>query len=131
MVIEDAISELPAFEDNGIESTETLMDKKKSFLNVSVSVISRILLLGAAFIIRRLLIRYIGNDVNGLNSLYTSIIGMLSVAELGIGSAINYSMYKPIVESDKKKVAALYGLYQRLYRIIGGVILAGGLLVMS
>lgn len=52
------------------------------------------------------------------------------MAELGVGSAISYFMYKPIVEGNTKKVAALYGLYQRLYRIIGGVIFTGGLLVM-
>ena len=106
------------------------MDKKKSFYNITASMISRILLLIAALIVRRLLIRCIGNDVNGLNSLYTSIIGMLAVAELGIGSAIVYSMYKPIVEGDQRRISALYRLYGRLYRIVGLVIFAGGLAVM-
>lgn len=106
------------------------MDRKKGLLNVSVSIVSRVLLLAAALLVRRLLIQYLGNDVNGLNSLYTSIIGMLAVAELGVGSAISYSMYKPIVEGDKEKTVALYGLYQRLYRMIGGIILAAGLAVM-
>ena len=106
------------------------MDRRKSILNVTTSIISRILLLAAALLVRRLLIQQIGNEVNGLNTLYTSIIGMLAVAELGVGSAISYSMYKPIVQGDKEKTAALYGLYQRLYRIIGGIILMAGLLVM-
>ena len=106
------------------------MDKKKSLLNVSTSIFSRILLLVAAFFIRRLLIRYIGNDINGLNSLYTSIIGLLAVAELGVGRAISYSMYKPIVEDDEKKIAALYSLYQRLYRAIGTVIFLAGIIVL-
>lgn len=105
------------------------MDKKRSFLNVSISIFSRIILLIASLLVRRLLIQYIGNDVNGLNSLYSSIIGVLSVAELGVGSAISYSMYKPIVEGDKRQVAALYGLYRRLYMIIGGVVFMAGLLV--
>ena len=106
------------------------MDKKKSILNVSTSILSRIVLLIAALFVRRLLIQYIGNDVNGLNSLYTSIISMLAVAELGVGSAIVFSMYSPIVAGDKRKVAALYCLYKSLYRIIGGVIFAAGLVVM-
>ena len=106
------------------------MDREKSILNVTTSILSRILLLISALIVRRLLIEHIGNDVNGLNSLYTSIIGMLAVAELGIGSAIVYSMYKPIIDGDQKKVAALYGLYTRLYRVIGAVILIAGLAVM-
>lgn len=106
------------------------MDKRRSILNVTVSILSRIVLLIAALFVRRLVIRYIGNDANGLNSLYSSIIGMLAVAELGVGSAIIFSMYKPIVEGEKNKVAALYGLYGRLYRIIGAVIFCAGLIVM-
>lgn len=106
------------------------MDKRKSLLNVSSAIVSRILLIAAAMVVRSLLIRYIGNDVNGLNSLYASIIGVLAVAELGIGSAIIFSMYKPIVQGDKRQVASLYFLYRRLYRIIGLVILAAGILTL-
>ena len=109
---------------------DTALDKKRSVLNVGVSILSRLLLLFAALIVRRLLIQVIGSDVNGLNSLYTSIIGVLSVAELGVGSAITYSMYSPIVAGDREKVAALYSFYRRLYRIIGAVILGAGLAVM-
>ena len=106
------------------------MDKKRSVLNISVSIFSRLVLLISALIVRRLLIQYIGNNVNGLNSLYTSIIGMLSVAELGVGSAIVYSMYKPILNGETEKTAALYGLYKKLYFIIGFVIFIAGLIVM-
>ena len=105
------------------------MDKKRSLLNVSTSIISHILLLIAALVVRRFLIQRIGNDVNGLNSLYTSILGVLAVAELGIGRAIIYSMYRPIINDDRKLVAALYGLYKKMYRIIGIVIFAAGLLI--
>ena len=87
---------------------------------------SRVLLLLAAFYVRRLLIQYIGNEANGIEALFGSIIGLLSVAELGVGSAIIFSMYKPIVDDDKKSVAALYCLYRRLYRIIGAVIFIAG-----
>ena len=106
------------------------MDKKRSVLNISISIVSHITLLIIAIFVRRLLIQYVGNDVNGLNSLYSSIIGMLTVAELGIGRAIVYSMYSPIVAGDERSVAALFNLYKRLYRIIGAVILLAGLLVL-
>lgn len=68
------------------------MDRKKGLLYVSVSIVSRVLLLAAAFLIRRLPIQYGRNAVNGLSSLYTSIIGLLAVAGLGVCSAISYSM---------------------------------------
>lgn len=106
------------------------MDKRRSVLNISVSIISHIILLVVAIIVRRLLIQYIGNEVNGLNYLYSSIIGMLTVAELGIGRAIVYSMYSPIVSGDKRQVAALFNLYKTLYKIIGGAVFTGGLFCM-
>lgn len=106
------------------------MDRKKGILNISSSIISRIVLLFAALYVRRLLIQYIGNDANGLNSLYGSILGLLSVAELGVGSAIVFSMYRPIVDKNDTVVAALYSLYKKLYRIIGAVIFFAGMAVM-
>lgn len=106
------------------------MDKKRSLLNVGISIGFKILLLVGALLARRFLIQYVGNEVNGLNSLYTSIIGFLSVAELGIGSAITFCMYKPIVNKDNKTVAALYHLFTKIYLVIGGIILVGGLCIM-
>lgn len=106
------------------------MDKKKGTLNVGVSITFKILILIADVLVRRFLIKYIGNEINGLNSLYVSILNVLSVAELGVGSAITFCMYKPIVEGDTDKVSALYGLFNKLYLIIGGIILVCGCALM-
>lgn len=106
------------------------LDKKKGLINIIVSIGFKIILLIVSLLARRYLIKYIGNDFNGLNSLYISIIGFLSVADLGIETAITFSMYKPIVQNDNNKVAALYRLFKKLYKVICGVILLGGLLVM-
>jgi O-antigen/teichoic acid export membrane protein len=106
------------------------MDKKKGLLNVTAAIVFKLILLIGSILVRRFLIRYIGNEVNGLNSLFLSIIGVLSVAELGVGSAITFCMYKPIVDGDTQKVSALYHLFIRLYLIIGGIILVGGCIVM-
>ena len=106
------------------------MDRRKTILNISVSVIFKIIILVVSIFNRIFLIKYIGNDVNGLNSLYASIIGFLSVAELGIGGAISFSMYKPIVEHNTAKVNALYVLYKKLYLLIGIIILLAGGAIM-
>lgn len=106
------------------------MDKKRGILNICVSIVFKIILLVGSIIVRRFLIQYIGNDANGLSSLYTSIIGFLAVAELGIGEAITFCMYKPIVEKNQEKVAALYTLFKKLYLVIGTIILLVGLIVM-
>lgn len=103
------------------------MDKKRSILNVTVSVVTKLLVMVLNILVRRFLIQYCGNEVNGLNALYLNIIGFMSVAELGVGSAITFCMYKPIVENDMIKVSALYGLFRRLYLIIGSIILFLGL----
>jgi len=103
------------------------MDKKKSILNVSISITFKILTMVLAIVVRRCLIRICGNEVNGLNALYLSIIGFLTVAELGVGSAITFCMYRPIVNGDNEKVSALYHLFRRWYMTVGGIILAAGL----
>lgn len=106
------------------------MDKKRGIANVSVSIAFKILILVADVLVRRYLIRYIGEEINGLNSLYKSILNFLAVAELGVGSAITFCMYKPIVDGDENKVAALYRLFTKLYIIIGAVIAVVGCAVM-
>ena len=102
------------------------MDKKRGLLNVTVSIAFKIAILAVTLLARRYLIKFAGNEVNGLNSLYLSIIGFLAVAELGVGSAITFCMYKPIVNGENDKVAALYHLFTKLYLIIGGIILVAG-----
>lgn len=106
------------------------MDKKRGLLNVIVSIAFKIILLVGAILVRRFLIKYAGNEVNGLNSLYLSIIGFLAVAELGVGSAITFCMYKPIVNGENDKVSALYHLFTKLYLIIGAIILAVGCILI-
>ena len=105
------------------------MDKRKSILNVSVSVGFRIVTIVMAIVAKRFLIQICGSEINGLNALYISIADFLTVADLGIGTAITFCMYKPIVQGDNKTVSALYQLFKRLYLIIGGVILAIGLAI--
>lgn len=103
------------------------MDKKRSILNVGVAVFFKIPTMVAAIFVTQSLIRIFGNAVNGLNSLYISILDILAVAELGVGTAITFCMYRPIVEGNETKVSALYHLFRRWYLAVGGVILVCGL----
>lgn len=107
-----------------------MIDKRKSFLNVGVSIFFRIVILVGSLFLRRLLIREIGNEANGLSSLYTSIMGVLSVVELDLGHSITFAMYKPIVEKNEKEVAALYQLFRKAYWIIGAIITVAGICVI-
>ncbi len=94
------------------------MNKKKALINIGTSVIFKLLLLVVSIFARRYLVNILGTEATGIYSLYISIIGFLSIAELGIGTAITFSMYKPIVEGDKDLVSGLYHLYKKAYSII-------------
>ena len=59
-----------------------------------------------------------------------SVLSMLSLAELGVGTAITFSLYKPLAEKDTERVNALMAFYKKAYRVIGLVVFALGLIVM-
>lgn len=82
------------------------------------------------FVMRTLMLYVMGIEYLGLNSLFASVIQVLSLAELGVGSAMIYSMYKPVAEGNSEEICALMMLYKKYYRIIGAVILLLGLCVM-
>lgn len=74
------------------------------------------------FVMRTVMIYLMGVQYLGLNSLFTSILQVLNLAELGVGSAMVYSMYKPIAIDDETRICALMKLYRTYYRVIGLVI---------
>lgn len=74
------------------------------------------------FLMRTAMIYLMGVEYLGLNSLFTSILQVLNLAELGVGSAMVFSMYKPIAEDDSVTICALMKLYKYYYRGIGIVI---------
>lgn len=104
--------------------------KSRTIKNIIYGVINKILTIIVPFITRTILINMLGSEYLGLNSLFTSILQILNLSELGISSAIVYEMYKPIAENDKAKICALLGLYKKLYRVIGIVILIIGLMIL-
>lgn len=71
------------------------------------------------FVLRTLFIRHLGDTLNGVNGLYTNVLSVLSMAELGIGTALNYSLYKPVAQKDIEKIKSYMQLYKRAYRVIG------------
>ncbi len=78
------------------------------------------------FLMRSLMLYYLGVEYLGVTSLFTSILQVLNLAELGVGQAMTFSFYKPIAEDDHPTICALMQLYRRFYRIIGIVIAVVG-----
>lgn len=99
---------------------------KNAARNIVFGTLYRIVATFCPFLMRTILLYRLGVDYLGLNNLFTSLLSFLSLAELGVGNAMVYAMYKPIAEEDNDAVCALLNLYKQLYRIIGTVILVIG-----
>lgn len=94
--------------------------------NIIFGVILKIYQIIVPFLMRTAMIYLMGVEYLGLNSLFASVLQVLNLAELGVGSAMVYSMYKPIAEDDSVTICALMKLYRTYYRCIGLVIAVVG-----
>ena len=83
--------------------------------NIAWGVISQVALAGFPFIVRAVTIHSLGAEYLGINSLFESILQVLSLSELGISSAITYSMYQPIAMDDTDTICALLNFYRKVY----------------
>lgn len=92
--------------------------------------ISRVVGLLLPFLSRTVIIKVLGAEYLGLNGLFSSILTVLNLTELGIGSAIVYSMYQPIATGDDALVCALLNLYRKIYKVIGISIIIIGITLM-
>lgn len=82
------------------------------------------------FIARTIFIKILGVEYLGINGLFTNILTLLSLSELGFGNAIVYSMYKPLANKDEEKIAALMNFYKKIYKVIALVVLIVGLILI-
>ena len=97
--------------------------------NIAWGLIEKIVSIVLPFITRTVMIKVLGAEYLGLNSLFTSILSVLSISELGIGTAIVFSMYRPIAEDDNDTLCALLNTYKKVYHVIGSIILIAGLVI--
>lgn len=89
-----------------------------SVKNIVTGYIYQIAMIFLSFISRTVFIHYLGVEYLGLNSIFLDILNMLSLADLGLSSAMTYSFYKPLADNDEKKIAGLISFYKRVYLII-------------
>jgi len=98
--------------------------------NTMVAMIARVLAILLGFCNRVVFTHTLTEEYVGVNGLFTDILNVLALSELGIGTAITYALYKPIAEKNIEKQKSLMGLYKQFYRIVGGIILVTGLCVI-
>lgn len=93
-----------------------------SIINIITGLSGYVINTICGLVCRMVFTRTLAVDYLGVSGLFTNILSMLSLAELGIGSAIVYALYKPLAEHDEKKIASLVQFYGKCYRVIGCVV---------
>ena len=96
------------------------MRTKNSVYNIASNYIIFFVKTILTFWVRSVLISKISQNYIGLNGLFANILSVLSLAELGLSSAIGFGLYKPLIENDIEKISALMTFFKEMYKKIGG-----------
>lgn len=107
-----------------------LEKSKNAKRNIIYGFINKFITMLLPFVIRSVIIYKLSAAYLGLNSLFSSILQVLNLTELGFSNAVVFSMYKPIAENDTRSICALLNFYRKVYRVIGIIILFIGLSLM-
>lgn len=100
---------------------------QKAGKNIIFGYISNLVILLVNFIQRTVFIYMLGRTLSGVNGVYTDVLSVLSLTELGIGTALNYSLYKPVAEHNIEKIKSYMRFYKKAYLTIAGVIAVLGI----
>lgn len=100
---------------------------KNSIRNSSTSIITQVLTVAMDFLVKTIFIYVLGSEYLGINGLFANIITLLSLADLGIGVAIPYSLYKPLADNNQHQIQVLMKFYRKIYNWIGIIVLAIGI----
>ncbi|MDO4332417.1 MAG: polysaccharide biosynthesis protein [Eubacteriales bacterium] len=95
--------------------------------NIMFGFAGNIITMLAHFVLRRVFISTLGDTLLGVETLYTDILTVLSLAELGVGTAVNYNLYGPVARGETEKIKSYMLLYKKAYRVIAIVIAVAGL----
>ena len=98
-----------------------------SFKNMIGSISSNFVTILLGFVAQLIFIRVLGTEFLGINGLFTNIISMLGIVELGIGAAIIYSLYEPLAKKDEKTIKSLMNFYKKAYISVALVVLSIGI----
>lgn len=102
---------------------------KNASRNVAFGMFLKLYQVLLPFLMRTAIMYSMGMGYLGLNSFFGSVLWFLNITELGVGSAMVYSMYQPIIDGDEEEMCALLKLYRKYYRIIGTVMAVIGLII--
>lgn len=98
------------------------MRTKESIKNISINMLSQIVIILLGFISRKVFINSLGSEYLGINGLMSNVLSLLGLVESGIGVSIVYNLYKPLAENDERKVISLIQLYKKTYIVLSIVV---------
>ena len=103
---------------------------KNTVRNIGAGLINQVVSIILPFINRTIILWSLGVEFTGLSGLFSSILSVLGIAELGFNTAIVYSLYRPMSEHDENKICEIVSLFQKIYGIIGTIVLVLGMAIM-
>lgn len=99
---------------------------KNSFASLMLKIVG----IFVQFVMRTAFIYLLGNEYTGISGLFTDVLNVLSLMEMGLDTSMVYALYKPLAENDEKKIAALMNFYKVAFRVIGIVVFVAGMLCL-
>ena len=106
------------------------MRSEKVIKNISYDYFGNLLTILISFVLKSVFIYTLGKEYLGLSGLFTNVLAILSLTELGISSAITYELYKPLADKDFKKIHSIMNFYKKAYLLIGIIIFVIGLCLL-
>lgn len=103
---------------------------KNSLINIKYNILSLIILTIVSFVSRTIFVKILGESFLGINGLFTNIISVLSLADMGIGTVLVYSMYKPLAVDDKKQIKCYINVYKKIYNGIAFIVFLLGIILI-
>lgn len=97
-----------------------------SVMNLSANWLNQLVVILFRFVNRAVFVRVLSKEYLGLSGLFSDVLMLLSLAELGVGAAISYHLYKPLANKDQAAVCRLMNLFRRIYVGIGGFVFFAG-----
>ncbi len=95
--------------------------------NSTASLMLKLVSILSQFIIRTVFIHFLGNEYTGISGLFTDILNVLSLMEMGLDVSMVYALYKPLAYGDSKKISALMSFYKKAFTVIGVIVLLAGM----
>ena len=103
---------------------------QKTVKNIAFSLSSNLITQLLHFAVQTVFIHVLGSSYNGLDGLFSNILTMLSLADLGIGVAMAHTYYKPLADKNEEKIHVLTSFYAKVYLVIGAVVFFAGMVLM-